>query len=52
MTLNGERITAATSGLAKGGVSCFYDSEVLNSSSVLLMKFSAKSPALRQAANR
>ena len=37
---------------AKAGVSCFYDSEVLNSSFVHLMKFSAKNPRLRKAANR
>lgn len=34
------------------GVSCFYDSEVLNSSFVHLMKFSAKNPLLRVAAKR
>jgi hypothetical protein len=37
---------------AKAGVWCFYDSEVLNSSFVHLMKFSAKNPRLRQAAKR
>jgi hypothetical protein len=37
---------------AKAGVSCFYDSEVLNSSFVLRMKFSAKKPRLRKAAKR
>jgi len=37
---------------AKAGVSCFYDSEVLNSIFVDLMKFSAKNPRLRQAPNR
>jgi hypothetical protein len=37
---------------AKAGVLCFYDSEVLNSSFVHLMKFSAKNPRLRKAANR
>jgi hypothetical protein len=47
-----DRKAADNSGLAKGGVSCFYDSEVLNSSFVLLMKFSDKKPALRQAAKR
>jgi hypothetical protein len=35
---------------AKAGVSCFYDSEVLNSSFVHLMKFSAENPRLRKAA--
>ena len=33
---------------AKAGVSCFYDSEVLNSSFVHLMKFSAEKPRLRK----
>jgi|1048.fasta_scaffold52950_2 hypothetical protein len=37
---------------AKAGVKCFYDSEVLNSSFVHLMKFSAEKPRLRKAANR
>jgi hypothetical protein len=37
---------------AKAGASCFYDSEVLNSSFVHLMKFSAKNPRLRKAAKR
>jgi hypothetical protein len=43
---------AANSRFAKAGVSCFYDSEVLNSSFVLLMKFSAVNPPLRKAAKR
>jgi hypothetical protein len=42
----------ANSRFAKAGVSCFYESEVLNSSFVHLMKFSAKNPRLRKAANR
>ncbi|GAA4520772.1 hypothetical protein GCM10023173_25290 [Sphingobacterium thermophilum] len=42
----------ANSRFAKAGVSCFYDSEVLNSSFGHLMKFSAKNPRLRKAANR
>ncbi len=37
---------------AKAGVSCFYESEVLNSSFVHLMKFSAENPRLRKAAKR
>jgi len=37
---------------AKAGVSCFYDSDVLNSSFVRLMKFSTENPRLRKAANR
>jgi len=46
------RNTAGNSRFAKAGVSCFYDSEVLNSSLVHLMKFSAEKPRLRKAANR
>ncbi|GBL36147.1 hypothetical protein EMGBS15_17420 [Filimonas sp.] len=37
---------------AKAGVLCFYDSEVLNSSFVHLMKFSNENPRLRKAAKR
>ena len=37
---------------AKAGVSCFYDSEVLYSSFVHIMKFSAENPRLRKAAKR
>jgi len=44
--------TAHNSRFAKAGVSCFYDSEVLNSSFVHLMKFSAENPRLRKAAKR
>jgi hypothetical protein len=33
---------------AKAGVSCFYESEVLNPNFVLPMKFSAEKPAHRQ----
>jgi hypothetical protein len=36
----------------KSGVWCFHESLVLNPNFVLLMKFSAKKPALRQAENR
>lgn len=36
--------TATNSRFAKAVVSCFYDSEVLNSSFVHLMKFSAENP--------
>ena len=42
----------ANSRFAKAGVSCFYENEVLNSSFVLLLKFSAKNPRLRKAAKR
>ncbi len=38
--------------LAKPGVPSFYDSEVLNSSSLHLMKFSTENPRLRKVANR
>jgi hypothetical protein len=44
--------TTANSGLAKGGIWCFYESLVLYPSFVLSMKFSARKPALRQAAKR
>jgi len=43
--------TGANSRFAKAG-GCFYDSEVLNSGFLHLMKFSAKNPRLRKAANR
>jgi hypothetical protein len=42
----------ANSRFAKAGVSCFYDSEVLNSNFILLINFSAKNPRLRKAAKR
>lgn len=42
----------ANSTYTQVGVQCSYDSEVLNQNSVLLMKFSAKNPHLRVAANR
>jgi hypothetical protein len=51
-TMANQIITAHNSRFAKAGVSCFYDSEVLNSSFVHLMKFSAKNPRLRKAAKR
>ncbi|WP_276974014.1 hypothetical protein [Flavobacterium filum] len=43
---------SANIGFAKWRVQCFYDSLVQGSSSVLRMKFSAKNPCLRVAANR
>jgi len=43
---------AHNSTLAIGGVSCLYDSEVLNSSFVHLMMFSADNPSLCKAAKR
>jgi hypothetical protein len=45
-------IQGAHSRFAKAGVLCFYESEVLNSSIVHLMKFSAEKPRLRKAAKR
>jgi hypothetical protein len=47
-----DRNTSHNSRFAKAGVSCFYESEVLNSNFVQLMKFSAKNPRLRKAAKR
>jgi len=44
--------TSYNSTYTQVGVQCFFESELLNPSSVLLMKFSAKNPRLRQAANR
>jgi hypothetical protein len=46
------RKTPYNSRFAKAGVSYFYESEVLNSSFVHLMKFSAEKPRLRKAAKR
>lgn len=46
------RTTTANSGLAKGGVSCFVETFVVNQTFVLRMNFCAKNPALRQAAKR
>jgi hypothetical protein len=48
----GNKSRTANSRFAKAGVSSFYDSEVLNSRFVHLMKFSAKNPRLRKAAKR
>jgi len=50
--LANEKTTATNSRFAKAGVSCFYDSEVLNLSFVHLMKFSAENPRLRKAEKR
>lgn len=46
------RMPAANSTYTQVGVSYFYESEVLNSRFVLLIKSSAKNPHLRVAANR
>ena len=47
-----EKRAAGNSRFAKAGGACFYDREVLNSSFVHLMKFSAENPRLRKAAKR
>ena len=52
LTLTTERKTGANSRFAKAGVSCFYESEVLNLSFVYLMNFSAENPRLRKSAKR
>lgn len=44
--------TTANSGLAKDGLTCFVSTFVLKQTFVLRMNFSAKNPALRQAAKR
>jgi hypothetical protein len=49
---DGKENRSENSCFAKAGVSCFYDSKVLNSSFVHLMKFSAENPRLRKAAKR
>jgi hypothetical protein len=51
MTTEKEQRTA-NSRFAKAGVWCFYESEVLNSSFVHLMKFSAENSRLRKSENR
>jgi len=47
-----KRKTGYNSRFAKAGGTSFYESEVLNSSFVHLMKFSAENPRLRKAAKR
>jgi hypothetical protein len=49
---NEQESRTANSRFAKAGVSCFYDSEVIDSSFVQIMMFSAKNPRLRKAAKR
>ena len=46
------RITVHNSGLSKGGLTCFVETFVVKQTFVLRINFSAKNPALRQAANR
>ncbi len=52
MTTTEDKTPAGNIRYAKAGVSCFYDSEVLNSSFVHLMMFSADNPSLCKAAKR
>ncbi|OYQ43973.1 hypothetical protein CHU92_02720 [Flavobacterium cyanobacteriorum] len=52
ISINLELSAACNSRFVKAGVSCFYESEVLNSSFVLLLKFCAENPRLRKAAKR
>jgi len=47
-----KRKTTANIGLPQWGVTCFYETFVLNRSAVLLLNFSAKNPPLRQAEKR
>jgi len=51
-SIDKKRTPAPNSRFAKAGVSCFYDSEVLNLSFVHLMKFSAKTPRHRKPPKR
>jgi hypothetical protein len=46
------RLTAANMGFAIAGVTCFVDTSVQGGSSVLRMKFSAKTPRHRKPQNR
>lgn len=46
------RRTTGNIGLPQWGLTCFYDSLVLNQSSVLRLNISAKNPPLRQAEKR
>ena len=47
-----ERTPASNSGLAKGGLTCFVETFVVKQTFVLRINFSAKNPALLQAAKR
>jgi hypothetical protein len=47
-----ERITAANSTFAIGGVTCFYDTFVVKESAVLRINICAKKPAHRKSAKR
>ncbi len=50
--LRTESFTAANKGFAIAGVPCFPDTFVVSGSSVLLMKFSAKTPRHRKPPKR
>lgn len=50
--ITNDKRTVPNSRFAKTGVSWFFNSEVLNSNFVHLMKFSAENPRLRKAVNR
>jgi len=50
--MNNDKKTPYNSRFAKAGVSCFNDSEVLNSSLVHPLKLRAEKPRLRKAAKR
>jgi hypothetical protein len=50
--MNRQESRTANSRFAKAGGWCFYESEVINSSFLHLMKFSAENPRLRKAAKR
>jgi hypothetical protein len=52
LTNNIKKIRTHNSTYTQVGVQCLNEKEVLNQSSVFLMKFSAKSPHLREAAKR
>lgn len=47
-----EKVRTADIGLPQWGLTCFYDSSVLNLSAVLRLNFSANKPPLRQAEKR
>jgi hypothetical protein len=51
-TMPTKEARTANSRFAKAGVSCFYESDVQNSSFVHLLKFSAENSRLRKAAKR
>jgi hypothetical protein len=52
VTMNGRRTTTGNSTFAIGGVTCFYDTFVVNGSAVLRMNICAEKPAHRKSAKR